>query len=335
MQVHQVGKPYKHPDKSGFKNRPFDDKIEVKHWSDGFKRCRAEMGISNYDIAHQLGIPQKTVHEWADGDAYPSSVQLSRMYTRLPKLRKFSHLLPAVVRHDPHKDPATGAPVSQEVQVAMIEPDVHVEPPGEFGPFLKATRIQEGMRAKDLAELLDPKVSPSAINNWESGICNPVRVNYDQLCALMPNLRTGPKPALSTQNFKMMPGRRPNSARDVARAFTLPAPTPPPVAPTPVPVPPTPERAPERAPEPPAPPAPVPPSAPPILTVVPSIKPARFSPSITGLVREDGAREDRVAQMNAAAAAYGVAYAAHCLALKDLEEAKTRMDDAIASVNAS
>lgn len=333
MQTHQVGRPYQHPDKSGFKNTPFAA-IEIKHWSDGFKKCRTDKRLSNHDIAHQLGIPQKLVREWCDAQAYPTSVQLSRMYTRLPKLRTYAHLLPAVVRHDPQKDPATGAPVSQDVQVAMIEPDMPKDMPAEFGPFLKEVRLRSGARASEIAELLDPPVSASAVNNWEAGNSNPVPQNYEQLCALMPALKDGPKPKLSKMAYTAIPGRRTGAGKRlfaVATAASAPPPTPPPPAP---------ERpAPSPAPSPPSVSAvvasePSRATAPPVLSVVPPLAPvARLSGSLHE-ARERGANEDTIAYMNAAGAAYGVAVAAFRLAQRDLEAAQARMEDAVAQAHA-
>lgn len=81
----------------------------------------------------------------------------------------------------------------------------------KFGAFLRKTRTEHSVSARELAELLG--VTQATIYKWERGEQVPVQSNYDELCRLIPSLRNGPLPPC--QNITKPRG---------AEGFTFPTP---------------------------------------------------------------------------------------------------------------
>lgn len=192
----------------------------IKTFGQAITQVRVERGLSHREVGDRVGKPKNLVRDWENNLAVPNTQAMKRLYATFPKLRYFTHLLPAIATNQ-YMDQINnrlvelgeetlsnvGVPSKIEDRSASLGvwfppiskdhehvPDELEHPPKlkTFGEYLRHLRLQEGLDIDEVAELL--KVSDSAVGHWELNRVNPILDHYTKLIALFPNLKNAPQP---------------------------------------------------------------------------------------------------------------------------------------------
>lgn len=230
----------------------------IKSFSQALITVRIEQGLSHRDVADRCGKAKQLVKDWEDGIAIPNTQTLKRLYSTFPKLRHFTHLLPAVEIHRYGKRamdamdaigmalekpgeaqalPGWYPPMSSDKE--ELPPELKYPPrPKTFSENLRYLRLKEGMDQGDVGELLG--VTSGAVGHWEKGTNLPILDHFTKLLQLFPALKDGPQP--ETRDI-MKPDNRVNGYTAVPPLRAVPTAfdqivnaTPPPPPPPPLPV---------------------------------------------------------------------------------------------------
>lgn len=171
--------------------------MTLKEYGEAVRAERRLRNMSRNKLARIAGCGVDAVRALEDGERAPTKRVLARMLGALPRLRGVS--LPQCAG------------------------------PADFAAALASAREGAGLSRTELAELVG--VSESAVTNWESrGYC-PIKIHYERLLDLLPDLLGGPEPSwrdmekpgpvsspavvvLATRQVPALPAARTEAAQD-------------------------------------------------------------------------------------------------------------------------
>lgn len=206
---------------------------EPRTWATALERCRVEENLKQAELL-TLAFPDGTVNladlkRWETAHGQPSTSQAQKLRAALPRLFAYDHLLPPMLQASAKQK----APTPQ-----AAGPEWPGPPVTDFAQALRWCVRSRGQKFTTMCTQVG--VTASALSNWgKAGFPNNkvIRVNYDKLVALYPELKHAPVPEFSvyTRTIKKVGYLRAQEAAfgaaRIARDEPAPTPAPPPSGP--------------------------------------------------------------------------------------------------------
>jgi transcriptional regulator with XRE-family HTH domain len=183
---------------------------QIRTFAEILKVEMKRVGMSLKEVHDQSTIPMPILKEFASGKKQPDDKSLKKLFSALPRLKHLAITWPYQSPSDEkQKLHSKALPITesddpllkiQKEQINKPAPKVWEDPNAidlksrhaTFGKALQDEMKKANTNAQDLAGILD--MSTSGVYNWTSDRSVPMRVVYDALLDLFPDLKDQPVP---------------------------------------------------------------------------------------------------------------------------------------------
>lgn len=136
---------------------------------------RQTRGLSYKDISDRTGASKGTVADWEAGKAYPSGLQIRKLYSSIRELYAYEHLL----RQERTTAKEEGKAVPPDTEPELAEPT-------DFPSAMRYHRDKADMSQEEVANLVG--VTGGAVGLWERGLTTPMYAAWSKLVETFPDI---------------------------------------------------------------------------------------------------------------------------------------------------